>query len=114
MLAFNSLTTVKLIHTAIWAILATCIVAIPFLAWAELYVHVVLLTGIVVLEILVLAINGWRCPLTNIAERFTDDRTDNFDIYLPLWLARNNKLVFGMLFLAGETYVCLRWLELLG
>jgi hypothetical protein len=29
-----------------------------------------------------------RCPLTGIAARYTDDRRDNFDIYLPPWLAR--------------------------
>lgn len=40
----------------------------------------------------------------------TDDRQDNFDIYLPLWLARNNKLVFGALFLAGTVFAIARWL----
>lgn len=106
--------TVKLFHTAIWAVIATCVVAIPFLGWAEMYVYVSLLTGIVVLEILVLAINGWRCPLTKIAERYTDDRSENFDIYLPLWIARHNKLIFGTLFLVGEVVVLSRWLGRLG
>jgi hypothetical protein len=23
------------------------------------------------------------------------DRADNFDIYLPVWLARHNKVIFG-------------------
>jgi len=110
MLAPRNLNTVKLLHTTIWVIIATCIVAIPFLGWAEMYVHALLLTGIVVLEIVVLAANGWRCPLTNMAERYTDDRSDNFDIYLPLWLARNNKLIFGILFIVGELVVFLRWL----
>jgi hypothetical protein len=43
-----------------------------------------------------------RCPLTDVAARYTDRRTDNFDIYLPVWLARNNKRVFGGLWVAGE------------
>jgi len=114
MLAPRTLTTVKLLHTAIWAIIATCIVAIPFLGWAEKYVYVLLLTGIVVLEILVLAINEWRCPLTKIAERYTDDRRENFDIYLPLRIARHIKLIFGTLFLVGEVVVLSRWLGRLG
>lgn len=113
MLAPRNLNTVKLLHTTIWAIIATCIVANAFLGWAEMYVYALLLTGIVVLEIVVLAVNGWRCPLTNMAERYTDDRSDNFDIYLPLWLARNNKLIFGALFIVGELVVFLRliWLK---
>lgn len=114
MFAARTLTSIKLLHTAIWAIIAACIVAIPFLGLLEMYVCVSLLTGIVVLEILLFAISGWRCPLTKIAERYTDDRRENFDIYLPLWLARHNKLIFGLLFLVGEVVVLLRWLGLLG
>ena len=42
-------------------------------------------------------------PLTDIAARHTADRRANFDIYLPLWLARS-KHVFGTLYLIGATY----------
>lgn len=52
-------------------------------------------------EVAVLALNAWRCPLTGVAARYTDDRRDNFDIYLPLWLARYNKHIFGSLFVGG-------------
>jgi hypothetical protein len=58
---------------------------------------------------LILAVNKGRCPLTNLAGRYTRDRTDNFDIYLPLWLARHNKMIFGTLFLLGELFVIGRW-----
>ena len=57
------------------------------------------LAGAVLLETAVLAANRWQCPLTDIAARYTDDRRENFDIYLPLWLARYNKEIFGPLFL---------------
>jgi hypothetical protein len=36
-----------------------------------------------------------RCPLMGVAARHTDDQGANFDIYLPEWLARNNKQIFG-------------------
>jgi hypothetical protein len=55
-----------------------------------------------------------RCPLTGVAARFTDDRRDNFDIYLPLWLARYNKPIFGWLFAAGLAFTLARWLGWLG
>jgi len=49
------------------------------------------------------------CPLTPIAAGYTDDRRDNFDIYLPEWLARYNRLVFGLLYLAGILFTAVRW-----
>lgn len=49
-------------------------------------------------------------PLTNLAGRYTKERTDNFDIYLPLWLARRNKTIFGALFAVGELFVLAQWL----
>jgi hypothetical protein len=63
----------------------------------------------VTLEVLVLAANRLRCPLTGIAARYTQDRRDNFDIYLPLWLARYNKHIFGTLFAAGTVYAAVKW-----
>jgi hypothetical protein len=54
--------------------------------------------------------NHGRCPLTDVARRYTDERTDNFDIYLPLWLARYNKAIFGTLFLLFELYVLALWI----
>lgn len=108
-LVLNSLRTIKAVHTAIWIILAACILAIPVLGWAEMFQQVLWITGIVLVEIVVLALNRWQCPLTNVAARYTDDRRDNFDIYLPAWLARHNKVIFGSLFVAGEAVVLLRW-----
>jgi hypothetical protein len=48
--------------------------------------------------------------LTDLAARYTDEPTDSFDIYLPLWLARRNKTIFGTLFAVGEFFVLGRWL----
>ncbi len=66
-------------------------------------------TAIVAGEVLVLALNGWRCPLTAVAARYTDDRIDNFDIFLPVWLARYNKEVFGTLFVGGVLFTVAKW-----
>jgi hypothetical protein len=64
---------------------------------------------VVLVECLVLALNRGRCPLTDLAGRYTTERADNFDIYLPLWLARYNKAIFGVLFVAGVLFVLTRW-----
>jgi hypothetical protein len=68
------------------------------------------LSAIVLAECAVLALNGMRCPLTDLAARYTGERAANFHIYLPEWLARNNQTVFGALFVAGEIVVVARWL----
>ena len=59
-----------------------------------------------------LALNRGRCPLTDVAGRYTEERADNFDIYLPRWLARYNKLIFGTLFVIGELFLLRQWLVL--
>jgi len=68
------------------------------------------LTGLIVAECIVLFLNRGRCPLTDLAARFTADRAANFDIFLPRWLAQNNKIIFGSLFVAGEVVYLWRWL----
>ena len=105
----SALRTVKLVHTVVWALFAGCIVAIPYFAWIRRLNTAAVLIAIVTVEVTVLVANRMRCPLTGIAARHTDDRRDNFDIYLPLWLARHNKLIFGALFGAGVAYTAVQW-----
>jgi hypothetical protein len=104
------LRVVKLVHTAAWAFFASCVVGIPLAAWQHRFALAAVLIGIVALESLVLVLNSWRCPLTAVAARYTEDRRDNFDIYLPLWLARYNKEIFGSLYVAGILWTVLAWL----
>ncbi len=99
----------KLVHTVVWAAFAGCIVAIPIVAWEGRLRSAVVLIGIVFVEVVVLAANSWRCPLTLLASHYTADRGDNFDIYLPIWLARYNKVIFGMLFVFGVLSTAARW-----
>jgi hypothetical protein len=103
------LTTIKLLHTLIWAVLAAAILALPVLGVLHRFRWAAVLTGLVLLECGVLALNGGRCPLTDVAAKFTDDRARNFDIYLPKWLAEHNKAIFGALFVAGEMIVLGYW-----
>jgi hypothetical protein len=43
--------------------------------------------GIVAGEVVVFTANGWRCPLTGVAERLGADSGSVSDIYLPRWVA---------------------------
>jgi hypothetical protein len=107
----SPLTLIKLSHTVIWAFLAGCIMAIPVASMGRRFDWVLALTVVVLLECVILMANRGRCPLTGLAARFTGDRADNFDIYLPIWLARHNKTFFGALFLAAELIAIGYWLK---
>ncbi len=107
----HRLIAVKLLHTIIWACFAACVLALPVAAFNRHFGWVLILTAIILGECIVLAANQRRCPLTDWASQLTDDRADNFDIYLPNWLARHNKAIFGTLFVVNEVIVLWRWLS---
>jgi hypothetical protein len=109
-----ALVGIKIAHTAVWLFFVFCILAIPVAAARGEFFRAAVFSGLVLLECTILALNRGRCPLTDLASRYTDERRDNFDIYLPLWLARYNKVIFGTLFVVGELFVLARWLTNLG
>jgi hypothetical protein len=101
---------IKLLHTAVWLFFVVCIVAIPVASAMGRFKAAAVFSGLVLVECLILAANQGRCPMTDLAAQHTNERADNFDIYLPLWLARNNKIVFGSLFAAGELFALAMWI----
>lgn len=106
------LTLIKIIHTLIWAFMASCVLYVLYCGIARrsdgwLWFSI----GIVLFEGVVLAVNRIACPLTNIARRYTDRREDNFDIYLPNWLARHNKTIFFTLFVIGLALVIINSIQ---
>lgn len=98
-----------MLHTSVWALMAACILALPALAFAGHFRWAAFITAIILGECAVLGANHGRCPLTDWAARYTDRREDNFDIYLPNWLARYNKVLFGTLFVVNEAIVVWCW-----
>jgi hypothetical protein len=104
-----ALTLIKIAHTAIWAVMASAIVVLPIAAFRGNHRLALCLTLAITAECAVLASNQGRCPLTDLAARFTSDRAANFDIYLPYWLALHNKTIFGGLFVAGVLVWLVRW-----
>lgn len=103
------LRSIRIAHTVAWAFFAGCILGIPIAAWRDSFRLAAVLTALVSVELVILAANRCRCPLTAVAARYTEDRRPNFDIYLPEWLARYNKEIFGALLVAGLVYAVLRW-----
>ena len=106
----STLQSIKMVHTMIWAVFAFFILAIPVGVWRGRSDLVLLFNGLVSVELVVLAFNRCKCPLTDLAAPYTSDRRANFDIYLPEWLARYNKEIFGSILVAGDLYALGRWL----
>lgn len=100
---------IKLLHTFVWFFFVACILAVPITALFDRFRLSSVFAGLVLLECLVLVLNGWRCPITDLAARHTPESSDNFDIYLPNWLARHNKTICGALFAAGALFAVARW-----
>jgi hypothetical protein len=105
-----AIVAIKLLHTAVWLFFVACIAAVPLAAALHRFRFAGIAAVAVLLECLVLAANRFRCPLTDLAARYAPERASNFDIYLPNWLARYNKQIFGVLFLVGGFYAFIEWL----
>ena len=103
------LTLIKLVHTVVWGFFVACIIAVWFFAWDAKFLYATLSIVVVLIEVIVLACNGFHCPLTPLAARYTEERRANFDIYLPEWLARWTKWIFGSLFAGGVMFTVVRW-----
>ncbi len=106
-----ALRAIRWIHTIVWAFFASAVIAIPVVAWRCEFAAMLWLTALVMIEVAVLAVNRMSCPLTAVAARYTTDRRDNFDIYLPVLVARYNKQIFGSLFVAGLLLGLIRWIS---
>jgi len=96
------LVLIKSIHTLIWVVMV-CIIGYVVYSGLSGYITIYswLAVAAVIVEGLVLWLFKGKCPLTVWARNYSDSQKDNFDIYLPEWLARYNKLIFTMVFVAG-------------
>lgn len=92
----SKLVWIKVLHTVIWIFFN---VVIFYLLYAvivnKIDKWVWICLGLIVLEGLVLLVFKAMCPVTLIARKYSDSQADNFDIYLPNWLAKNNKLIYS-------------------
>lgn len=108
----QSLIAIKLVHTLIWIFFVSII---AYVVYSGLTGRITPFTWIaialVIGEGLVLLIFRMFCPLTLMARKYSDSTKDNFDIYLPNWLARHNKIIFTSIFLIGLLSVLFQYLR---
>lgn len=99
MKAETKLILTKVVHTLIWVFYNFVIFYMLFAVIANrldcwLWVGY----GLVTLEGLILFAFKFVCPLTIIARKYSNSFKDNFDIYLPNWLAKYTKLIYTSIF----------------
>jgi hypothetical protein len=107
----NKLTAVKIVHTLIWLFF---VAAIFYILYSGISNKITTTTwiaiGLIIAEGAVLVLFKMFCPLTLIARKYSDSEKDNFDIYLPNWLARHNKIIFTTIYLVGVIIVVIRFI----
>ena len=103
---------IRSVHTLIWALLSGVVL---FVLWSgmsgELTRASWYAVAVILAEGLVLVFFKGKCPLTVMAERYTASRLPNFDIYLPVFFARYNKLICGGLYATGLILMIVRFLS---
>ncbi|AGK53539.1 hypothetical protein B1NLA3E_08885 [Bacillus sp. 1NLA3E] len=108
----KKLVYIKLMHTIIWVFY---VLIISYIVFAGLYNQINLYTwlaiGSVIFEGIILIIFKGKCPLTILGYKYTENQEVGFDIYLPRWLAKNNKLIFGTIYVTGLLLVIYRLLN---
>lgn len=106
------LTVIKLVHTLIWIFFNVVIFYLLYAAIAnKIDKWVWICIGFVLLEGAVLLLFKWFCPLTVMARKYSDSAKRNFDIYLPEWLAKYNKIIYTSIFVAALVILVYRMIS---
>jgi hypothetical protein len=85
-----ALATIKAVHTAAWFSIESCMLYVLYSGFkGQSDQRAAIAAGVVAAETLVFAGNGFRCPLTDVAEHLGAEQASVTDIYLPRWFAHN-------------------------
>ena len=100
-------TLIKTLHTAIWWVMTFSVFYIGFCVFYMEFDRLFVISMVLIsVEIVIIFANSWKCPLTAVARRYTDNQAANFDIYLPEIIAKYNKEIFsGILTLILILYI---------
>lgn len=89
---------IKVLHTVIWIFFNVVIFYLLYAVVTDQIDYWVWIgLGCFLAEGIVLLIFKNYCPLTVWARKYSNSTRDNFDIYIPNWLARHNKLIYTSL-----------------
>jgi hypothetical protein len=89
---------IKIVHTLVWVFFNGVLFYLFYAGiTGKIDMWVWVCIALFTLEGMTLLIFRDMCPLTIVARKYSDSEKDNFDIFLPVWLARYNKLIYSIL-----------------
>lgn len=108
----SKLLKIKIIHTLVWLFFNLVIFYLLYAVIANnIDIWVWICIGLVLLEGVVLLLFNMYCPLTVMARKYSNSTKENFDIFLPNWLAKYNKRIYTSLFLLAVVILIYRLLK---
>jgi hypothetical protein len=100
---------IKSFHTLIFFVFSACVACVVYSGvrgrntrWTWISMAAIFGEGCVLIA------NGWRCPLTVLAERVGAQNGAVSDIFLPAWLSDRIFPICGTLFMVGCAAIAVR------
>ena len=92
----GKLILIKIVHTLIWLFFNLVIFYMLYAVIADKLDKLLWIGyGLIIMEGITLLVFKFFCPLTILARKYSNSTKDNFDIYLPNWLAKYTKLIYS-------------------
>ena len=100
---------VRTVHTVIWLFFNLVIFYFLYaVIFDKIDKWVWVCIGLIVVEGLILLVFKNICPVTLVARRYSESQKDNFDIFLPNWLAKYNKHIYTSIVLVAVVILVYR------
>jgi hypothetical protein len=105
----SKLIVVKTLHTLVWIFFNVVIFYFLYAVIVDnINKWVWICLGLIGVETCILLAFGNVCPITLVARNYSQSSKDNFDIYLPNWLARYNKQIYSAIVIIGTAILIYR------
>jgi len=105
----KKLFSIKLAHTIVWLFY---VFIISYVLYSGIYnkldIYTWIAIGLVIVEGIILIVFKGKCPITILGYKYTNNLETGFDIFLPKWLAKNNKAIFGTIFITAVLIIIYR------
>jgi hypothetical protein len=108
----RSIAFIKFIHTVVFVVLSALLAGLLYEVIANRMTAITCIAVTLFLaEGIVLVINGWRCPLTAIAEDLGSSHGQVTDTLLPKWFADHVFQVYSGLFAGALVFMVVRLIK---
>jgi hypothetical protein len=102
---------IKLLHSIVFFFFLGCLGYIAYAAVTLNFdIRLALAIGVISTEGIILWANGWRCPLTKLAEKYGTDEGAVTDLFLPPLLARNAFRISLTLAVVETAFLAVRYI----